>query len=798
MRLFTSFRTALCFLLAFFFAEKVISAQTSPPRKTQLATSSPRKNQLAPTKESKENGDELTKLLAAARAARDSGNVYAAAQAYKQAISAALKQLGRIRLLQGSYSQAVEIFRRSLDFSEDPGTRVDLAIAEVGAHRPADAIADATRVLNASPNDTRALTVRGRTLLDQKDIHAGLADLSRAVETAPSVEGLYQLGIACLASPNAEDKKHATEVFAQMVKLAGNSGSLHVLFGRAYRDANDMPFAIREFETAVSLDTRTPHAHYFLGLAHLAVNEWKPTPEIRAELLKEIQFYPRDYLANYMFGFLASGDRDYAVSDRYLKVSAEVSPNVPEPWLYLGLNAYAQEDMKHAEEYLRKAVVFTGDDVGRSNFQIRRAYVSLGRILATSGRAEESEQFLTKARDLQKKSMESTQQAISGVILGGGGTMGGVVPLQPDKSVESAALTPVGASPFERPDPSAIAQLNVSPEQKKAIESEETRLRAVLGLSFNDLATAEAIGSQFRAALGHYQEAGQWDTSISGLQKNIGLSAFRAGDFPVAIQALSKALAADQSDAAVRGLLGASYFSSDDYANAVATISPLGDRASHDPILGYAWAASLTRLGDFQPASKILREVEKLSLPPDALLLVGKLWVDLEDYSRATSVFERVLAADPAQPRVHYSAGLAYLRWRHLPEAIAQFNAQLQLTPGDPDTLNGLGLVYLEQGQREQAGGLFRSVVQAHPENGNAQYQLGKLLLDSGNVNDAIAHLELAAKAMPQSDYVHYQLQAAYRKEERIEDADRELELYKELKARNRQASIPRPSPTPQ
>ena len=51
---------------------------------------------------------------------------------------------------------------------------------------------------------------------------------------------------------------------------------------------------------------------------------------------------------------------------------------------------------------------------------------------------------------------------------------------------------------------------------------------------------------------------------------------------------------------------------------------------------------------------------------------------------------------------------------------------------------------------------------------------------------------------MPQSDYVHYQLQAAYRKEDRIEDADRELELYKELKARNRQASIPRPSLTPQ
>ena len=793
MLLFTLSRTTSCLLLAsFFIPQSALAQKPATAAKTPLAADR------SSGKDASAKDAELDKRLAKARAARDSGDAYSAAQANKQVISVALQQLGRVRLLQGSYPQAVEIFRRSLDFSEDSETRVDLAIAEVGAHRPADAIADATRALRVSPNDTRALTVRGRTLLEQKDSHAGLADLSRAVEIAPSVEGLYQLGIACLASPNQDDKKHASELFAQMVKLAGDSGSLHVLFGRAYRDANDMPSAIREFETAISVDTRTPHAHYFLGLAHLAVNEWKPTPEIRAEFKKELAFYPHDYLANYLLGFLASGERQFDEADPYLRVAAAAGPGWPEPWLYLGLNAYAQEDMKHAEEYLRKAVVLTGDNVGRSNFQIRRAYVSLGRILANSGRAEESEQYLAKARDLQKKSMESTQQAISGVILGAGGTMGAVVPLEPDKSIESAALSPVSVNPFARPDPAATAGINLSAEQKKAIESEETRLRAILGLSFNDLATAEAIGSQYRAALGHYQEAEQWDSSISGLQKNIGLSAFRAGDFPLAIQGLSKALAADRSDAAVRGLLGAAYFSSDDYANAAATISPLGDRAVHDPILGYAWAASLTRLGDFQLASKILQEVEKLSLPPDALLQVGKLWVDLEDYSRATNVFERVLSADPKQPRVHYSAGLAYLRWRHFPEAIGQFSAQLQLTPNDPDTLNGLGLVFLEQGRREGAAEIFRKAVEAHPENGNAQYQLGKLLLDDGKVKDAVAHLELAVKAMPQSDYVHYQLQAAYRKEERIEDADRELEVYKELKARNRQASIPRPSPTPQ
>jgi len=46
---------------------------------------------------------------------------------------------------------------------------------------------------------------------------------------------------------------------------------------------------------------------------------------------------------------------------------------------------------------------------------------------------------------------------------------------------------------------------------------------------------------------------------------------------------------------------------------------------------------------------------------------------------------------------------------------------------------------------------------------------------------------------MPQSDYVHYQLQAAYRKESRLADADRELQIYKDLKAKNRETTVPRP-----
>ena len=739
---------------------------------------------------------ELDKRIEAARVARGSADPLAAAQANKLVVSLALRLLGRLRLVEGAYPQAIEICRRSLDFEESADTRLDLAMSELGANRADDAIADANRVLASDPNNARALTISGRAFMSKQDYTKAAEALSRAVQITPDVETYYSLGISLLSAKPAE-KERAAAVFQQMVQFAGDSGSLHVLFGRAYRDANDMPSAIREFERAIALDTKTPHAHYFLALAHLAVNEWKATPESKAEFAKELQYHPRDYLANYLTGFLASSERQYAEADRYLRIAAEIGPEWPEPWLYLGLDAYAQGDMKNAEEFLRKAVKLTGADESRSNYQIRRAYVDLGRILANSGRTEESEVFLTKARELQKKTMELTQQNIAATIAEAGGTMAAVVPIKPDKDVEAAALLPANSDPFARVDASLLERSKLTKEQRAAVDSEESRLRGILGLGFNDLATAEAVTGQFLAALGHYQEAERWDASIPGLSKNLGLSAYRAENFSEAIRGLSKSLQENSSDAPVRALLGMSYFGSDKFADAAKTFSPLGTAGMKDPTVGYAWAASVAHLGNLKPAGEILGVYEQGKLTPETLLLVGRLWIEIGDYARSIAALHRALQADPALPKAHYFAGQANILWEHWADAAAEFSAELALVPSDPDAKFNLGFVDLQQSKVDEAVELFRQVLVLHPEHAKSQYELGKILLDRGEVKEAIEHLEAAARLSPESDYIHYQLQAAYRKESRIADADRELELYKELKAKSRERTVPQPAERP-
>lgn len=733
---------------------------------------------------------ELRRRLEAAQAAQRAGNANAAALANKRLIALALREMGQLRLLETALPQAMELYKRSLDFEDLPDTHVDLAITDLQANLSSEAQTETDRALAGNPKNARAYLVAGRLGIKKQEYAKCAQALARAVELdsgyESDVETMYSLGMCLLQTKDPGDKPKAAAVFERMVRAKGDSGSLHVLFGRAYRDVEDMPAAIAEFERAIALDTRTPHAHYFLGLARLAVNEWKATPEVRAEFAKELEYYPRDYLANYLMGFLASGDRDYAVSDRYLTIAADVNPDGPEPWLYLGLNAYAQNDMNHAEEYFRKAVVLTGDDESRSNYQIRRAYVDLGRILVNSGRAEESEVFLAKARDLQKKTMQLTQQHVASVMNEANGTMAAMVPLEAPKEVEAAVLLPGNSDPFAHIDASVMARSNLSKEQRAIADTQESRLRSVLGLSFNDLATTEAVGGEYLAALGHYQEAEHWDTHVAGLAKNLGLCAFRAQNYPEAIRGLSQALQENPADKPVRAMLGMTYFGEEKFADAVKTFSPLGLAGMQDSSAGYAWASSLARSGEPKKAAEVLSSFEKSNRSGGILLLVGQLWIEIGDYARSVSALRDALQTDPALPKAHYFAGQAYTKWAHWPEAAAEFQAELALAPGDPDAEYGLGFVCLQQSKIDEAAALFQQVIAGHPEHANAQYQIGKILLDRGQVAAATEHLETAARLSPQTDYMHYQLQIAYRKESRIADADRELDIYKELKAKQR------------
>jgi tetratricopeptide (TPR) repeat protein len=725
--------------------------------------------------------DELQARIQAAAAARDSRIPEDVAGANSRVLALALRRLGNVRVAQTAFPQAAELYRRSLAWEDAAETHVGLAICDLYENRPDDSLIEASKALLLDPNSARAFNIQGKAWMKKHDYRRAAESLQRSVELHPEFESAYALGVSLLSLKDPASKQQAAKVFDNIVASVGDSGSLHVLFGRAYRDAKMQDDSIRELRRAVALDTRTPHAHYFLGLSLLWKNEWTDTPDIRQEFLTEIKNYPRDFLANYFLGYMDSNDRRYAGANVHLKIATEIDPSWPEPWLFLGLNTYAQGDAASSEKYLRKCIELTGKDEARGNYQVRRAYVTLARILKASGRADEAAPYLERARQDQKESLAEAQQTVAGKASDEGSVSpAAVVALlrrQEDQPVPQSS-DPVDPSlPL---DSAILERSGLSEEKKKSAAEEENQLRLIVATSFSDLATSEAIRRDYSAALGHFKEAELWNSAVPDLQRNLGIAAFRAQNYQECERALSQVLAANPADDVARAMLGSAYFGLENYAAAARTIAPLGDRATHDATLGYAWAASLSRLGELTQATTILMEYEKASLSVDAILLVGQLWTDMGDYSRAVSAFRRALDRDPSLARAHYFSGLAQLHWEHEAEALEEFNAALKLAPDDPDAKIGVGYVFMQQGKQAQAIDLFRSVVATHPENGNAHYQLGKLLLDGGKVEEAVSYLETAARAMPQSDYVHYQLQ-----------------IYKELKAKNREATVPRPMERP-
>jgi tetratricopeptide (TPR) repeat protein len=341
--------------------------------------------------------------------------------------------------------------------------------------------------------------------------------------------------------------------------------------------------------------------------------------------------------------------------------------------------------------------------------------------------------------------------------------------------------------PTASPVDSALKSAKLAPAEVREGLLREKRLRHTLSAVYNDWGAAEAHQDQFLAAMVHFQEAERWDASTPGLMRNLGLAASKVGDNREAVRALKLAVKGDPKDNVSRSLLAVSLFALGDYAEAAKSFDRFGDAALADPEMAYAWAFSLSRTSQFQRARIILDKLSDQSLTAEMLILVGKVYNDVGDYTHALTCFQKASRQDATARSAHGGAGVALIHLDRPADAVPELEAELKLNPADPDSQYQLAYALLQLSKTDEATPILRTLVAAHPDHARARYQLGKILLDSKQTDEAIQNLEAAAKLDPERAYVHYQLQAAYRQAGRPADAERELKLYKEMKDRDRE-----------
>jgi tetratricopeptide (TPR) repeat protein len=678
--------------------------------------------------------EDLPARMQAVAVAQQSGDPANIASANRKLIATTLRALAEIKLAEGNNSQAVDLYKQSIEYEDTPAAHVALALVYMRAQRTDEALAEIGPVLKANPNNADAWDVQGKLYMDKKTWRDAAYSFNRSLELQSNVIVAYALATSYL---NQGDKAKAEVIFKQLTDATGDRGSLHIMIGRAYQNAGMMDDAVREFNRAAALDPKATRAHYFIGLLYMAQNEWVATPQARDEFTQEVKINPQDFFGNFFFGYIDNNDKLYDDSDRYLKAAARDKPDWPEPYLYMGLNAFARKDDKKAEELLRKAIELTGDDKARNNHQIRRAYYVLGRICIQSGRKEEGVGYTKIFSDMQEKTMADSRASTPASKMQG--TMGSGMAGEP--SVPTTAVINPSAQPGDEA-PQLTAQ------EKADLKSTEQKLSVLLGNAFNDLGTSEARQKQYAAALTYFQQAEKWNPAVPHLMRNIGFAAFRASEYPESARALKVAIQQEPGDKMIPPMLAMALFSSDQYADAAKAFDQVGDVAYSDPRVAYAWATSLARTNQPDKANAILARMSQQQLSPDALLLVGQVYGDLGKQQQAIATYQKAIQQNPSLQRAHYYTGMAQLRLKQPNDAVKEFEAELKLNPDDAD----------------------------------AQYQLGKTLLEQGKAKDAIPHLQAAAKANPNLDDVHNQLQAAYRKTGRTADAEREAKLAAEAK----------------
>jgi tetratricopeptide (TPR) repeat protein len=751
------------------------------------ATATPAKQKPSPTAAATPANDDLLNRINAQRAAIQSGDSAAVEQASRKLTAAALRQMAALRSTTGEWAKAIELYRQSIDFDDINDVHMELAMAYLGANQPDNAIEEAEKVVITDPNNARAWDIKGKAYVAKEDYRGAAEALTRFLALQHDVNVQYALAYAQL---KLKQKEKAEAIFQQMLRDYGDRAIWHDVFGGAYRETKYLDEAVREFELAAKMDPTLPHIHAFLGETMLEKNYWAPSPEILQEFAEEVKIYPKGYFGHFYLGVLLSQQGQLDEGNPHLKAAIEADPQNPDPWLYLGLNYFKVKDNDNAKSALLKAVDLTGADQGRANYQIRRAYIALGRILATQGDKPGGDAYMKKAREMSDKSLAASSSAIAAEMNEGG--MGSSPAVISDASLRAAGL-PQGKDAPTAPGSATPEKPRLTPEQIKAIEEREKALRTVLGTAFNDWGTSEARQKNYAHALGHFQEAEKWDPTTPGLMRNLGLAAFRLGDNREAARALQVEVQSNPQDQAARGMLAMALFSSQQFAEAAKAFDGLGDAVYRDPRMTYAYAFSLAHANDPTRSVEVLNKMVQQPLPSEMLMGVADLYNVTLDYDDALKVYQKIIQQDPAFPRAHYYAGDMLIKLGRPDEAIAQFEQEMKITPDDPNVQYHYAYALLQTSRKDEALALLRTITAEHPDNAQAQYQLGKTLLDAGDYQQAIEHLEAAAKYDPNHDYVHYQLQAAYRKAGRNAEADKELAIYRQIKDQQRDKGNPQP-----
>jgi tetratricopeptide (TPR) repeat protein len=336
-------------------------------------------------------------------------------------------------------------------------------------------------------------------------------------------------------------------------------------------------------------------------------------------------------------------------------------------------------------------------------------------------------------------------------------------------------------------------------EQEGKVAEAEAGWRSLLSGQPNDaeayaqLGLLEARQEHYKEAIVLYRKALSLNPKMPGLRLNLGLSYFKAGDLPGAIQTFEALLRSEpkSSPEALRmvTLIGLARYGMGEYA---AAIPYLKQAAAADPEnlpFRLSLAQSCLRTKQYQCVLDVYREILTLNAESaEADMLAGEAYDELKNDAGAIAEFQAAVKAGPKTPDVHF--GYGYLLWRMLKfdEAEKAFRAELENNPEHPLALAYLGDTEIRLDRSDEAVAYLEHALRIRPSIAIAHVDLGAIYEGQGRRDDAARELKTAEKLSPDDPAVHWRLGRFYQSTGRKAEAKAEFDKTRNMQQAKKQS----------
>jgi tetratricopeptide (TPR) repeat protein len=252
----------------------------------------------------------------------------------------------------------------------------------------------------------------------------------------------------------------------------------------------------------------------------------------------------------------------------------------------------------------------------------------------------------------------------------------------------------------------------------------------------------------------------------------LGLIAYQAGQFKLAIQLIGRAIAVNASVGQYYSNYAAALIALHRHEAAVAACHRCLTLLPNHPQGYINLANALEATG--RPEEAIAAYRRALEIRPDDPgthnLLAASL-LRANQLTEAISALTQAIVLKPDYAEAYSNLGFALTKAEKIDEAIAACARAVQLRPDYPEAHNHLGLVLAAARRLDEAVAEYRKAISLRPDFSQAQVNLGNALQRAERFDEAIATYRDAIRIDPQSSQAYYNLAGALRKSFRFDDA---------------------------